>query len=223
MTLTHDRRAELLVACELFKGIDATGLAGLAEVATPVDFPPGHVIARQGDIGTGFFVVVSGEVRVVRDGAVVARLGPGEFFGEGCLIGQPLRLSTARAMVDSEAMQVAKDEMVRVLHAEPAFGELFMAHLLTRNSRVEEDLVDQLFNSSEKRLARTLLLLANFGKDGAPQPITTPISQETLAEIIGTTRSRVSQFMNKFRKLGFIEYNGHLEIHSSLLSVVLRD
>ena len=113
--------------------------------------------------------------------------------------------------------------MIRVLHAEPAFGELFMAHLLTRNSRVEEDLVDQLFNSSEKRLARTLLLLANFGKEGGPQPITTTISQETLAEIIGTTRSRVSQFMNKFRKLGFIDYNGHLEVHSSLLSVILRD
>jgi CRP/FNR family transcriptional regulator, cyclic AMP receptor protein len=155
--------------------------------------------------------------------AVVAILGPGDFFGEGCLIGQPLRLSTARAMVESEVMRVSKGEMIRVLHAEPAFGELFTAHLLTRNSRVEEDLVDQLFNSSEKRLARTLLLLANFGKDGGPQPITTPISQETLAEIIGTTRSRVSQFMNKFRKLGFIEYNGHLQIHSSLLSVILRE
>ena len=154
---------------------------------------------------------------------MVAILGPGEFFGEGCLIGQPLRLATARAMAESEVMRVGKAEMIRVLHAEPAFGELFMAHLLTRNSRVEEDLVDQLFNSSEKRLARTLLLLANFGKDGGPQPITTPISQETLAEIIGTTRSRVSHFMNKFRKLGFIEYNGHLEIHSSLLSVVLRE
>jgi CRP-like cAMP-binding protein len=126
-------------------------------------------------------------------------------------------------MVASEVMRVSKAEMIRVLHTEPAFGELFTAHLLTRNSRVEEDLVDQLFNSSEKRLARTLLLLANFGKDGGPQPITTRISQETLAEIIGTTRSRVSQFMNKFRKLGFIEYNGHLQIHSSLLSVILRE
>jgi CRP-like cAMP-binding protein len=116
-----------------------------------------------------------------------------------------------------------KAEMIRVLHNEPKLAELFMSHLLIRNSRIEEDLVDQLFNSSEKRLARTLLILANFGKDGGPQPITTPISQETLAEIIGTTRSRVSQFMNKFRKLGFIEYNGHLQIHSSLLSVILRD
>jgi CRP-like cAMP-binding protein len=150
-------------------------------------------------------------------------MGPGEFFGEGCLIGQPLRLATAKAMTESQVVRVSKAEMVRVLHAEPRFAELFMTHLLTRNSRVEEDLVDQLFNSSEKRLARTLLLLANFGQDGGPQPITTPISQETLAEIIGTTRPRVSVFMNKFRKLGFIEYNGHLEVHSSLMSVVLRE
>ena len=126
-------------------------------------------------------------------------------------------------MVESEVMRVSKAEMIRVLHDEPAFAELFTAHLLTRNSRVEADLVDQLFNSSEKRLARTLLLLANFGKEGAPEAITTKISQETLAEIIGTTRPRVSFFMNKFRKLGFIEYNGHLKIHSSLLSVILHD
>jgi CRP/FNR family transcriptional regulator, cyclic AMP receptor protein len=126
-------------------------------------------------------------------------------------------------MTESQVVRVSKAEMLRVIHDEPSFAELFMTHLLTRNSRVEEDLVDQLFNSSEKRLARTLLLLANVGQDGGPQPITTPISQETLAEIIGTTRSRVSLFMNKFRKLGFIEYNGHLEVHSSLLSVLLRE
>jgi CRP-like cAMP-binding protein len=126
-------------------------------------------------------------------------------------------------MTESQVVRVSKTEMLRVLHAEPAFAELFMTHLLTRNSRIEEDLVDQLFNSSEKRLARTLLLLANFGKEAGPQPITTPISQETLAEIIGTTRPRVSHFMNKFRKLGFIAYNGHLEVHSSLLSVLLHD
>jgi CRP-like cAMP-binding protein len=136
---------------------------------------------------------------------VVGILSPGEFFGEGCLIGQPLRLATAKAMTESQVVRVDKAEMLCVLHAEPSFAELFMTHLLTRNSRVEEDLVDQLFNSSEKRLARTLLL-ANFGQDGGPEPITIPISQETLAEIIGTTRSRVSIFMNKFRKLGFIEY-----------------
>ena len=154
---------------------------------------------------------------------MVGVLGVGDFFGEGCLIGQPLRLATAKAMIDSDVVRVARTEMVRLLHDEPEFGEVFMKHLLTRNSRIEEDLVDQLFNSSEKRLARTLLLLANFGKDGGPQPIATPISQATLAEIIGTTRPRVSHFMNKFRKLGFIEYNGHLQIHSSLLSVLLRD
>jgi CRP-like cAMP-binding protein len=139
------------------------------------------------------------------------------------LIGQPLRLASAKAMVDSKVMRVDKAEMIRVLHVEPTLGELFTTYLLTRNSRVEEDLVDQLFNSSEKRLARTLLILANFGKAGGPQPITTRISQETLAEIIGTTRGRVSTFMNKFRRLGFIEYNGHLKVHSSLLSVVLHE
>ena len=155
--------------------------------------------------------------------AVIALLGPGEFFGEGCLIGQPRRLATAKAVIDSEVMRVAKAEMMRVLHAEPAFGELFTAYLLTRNSRVEADLVDQLFNSSEKRLARTLLLLANFGKDGGPQPIPTKISQETLAEIIGSTRSRVNTFMNKFRRLGLIDYNGHVRVTSSLLSVILHD
>ena len=155
--------------------------------------------------------------------AVVAMLGAGEFFGEGCLIGQPVRLATARAMVDSEVMRLGKAEMIRVLHDEPLFGELFTAHLLTRNSRIEADLVDQLFNSSEKRLARTLLLLANFGKEEGPQPINTKISQETLAEIIGTTRSRVSFFMNKFRRLGFIDYNGTVKVHSSLVSVVLHD
>jgi CRP-like cAMP-binding protein len=139
------------------------------------------------------------------------------------LNGQSLRLATAHTMTESELMRVQKSEMVRVLHGEPAFAEMFMTHLLTRNSRIEEDLVDQLFNSSEKRLARTLLLLANFGKDDTPQPIATKISQETLADIIGTTRPRVSFFMNRFRKLGFIDYNGDLKVNNSLLSVVLRD
>jgi len=203
-------------------------LATVSRGRTVSDYGKGDVVFLQSGPADAVFYVQKGKIKIVvasRQGkeAVVALLGPGEFFGEGCLIGQPLRLSTARAMVASEVTRVSKAEMIRVLHAEPAFGELFTAHLLTRNSRVEEDLVDQLFNSSEKRLARTLLLLANFGKDGGPQPITTPISQETLAEIIGTTRSRVSQFMNKFRKLGFIDYNGHLEIHSSLLSVILRE
>ena len=187
-----------------------------------------EVVFQQSAAADAVFYIQKGKIKMVvasKQGkeAVVGILGPGEFFGEGCLIGQPLRLATAKAMTDSQVVRVSKAEMLRLLHAEPTFAALFMTHLLTRNTRVEEDLVDQLFNSSEKRLARTLLLLANFGKEGGPQPITTPISQETLAEIIGTTRPRVSHFMNKFRKLGFINYNGHLEIHSSLLSVLLID
>jgi CRP/FNR family cyclic AMP-dependent transcriptional regulator len=146
-----------------------------------------------------------------------------QFIGEGCLTGQPKRIATAIALTECETMRVAKVEILRVLKDEPAFSKMFIAHILTRNIRVEEDLVDQLFNSTEKRLARILLLLANYGKDGGPGPVTAKISQETLAEMIGTTRSRVSHFMNKFRKLGFIDYNGHLEIHSSLLSVILAD
>ena len=205
-----------------------TFLATVARGRSVSDYRPGDVVFLQESPADAVFYIQKGKVKIVvasKQGkeAVVGILGPGEFFGEGCLIGQPLRLSTASAMTEGEVMRVGKNEMIRVLHAEPTFGELFIAHLLTRNSRVEEDLVDQLFNSSEKRLARTLLLLANFGKEGGPQPITTRISQETLAEIIGTTRPRVSHFMNKFRKLGFISYNGHLQVHSSLLSIVLRD
>ena len=186
------------------------------------------VIFRQAGPADAVFYIEKGRIKIVvtsKQGkeAVVGVLGVGDFFGEGCLIGQPRRLASAKAMTDSEIVRVARSEMIRLLQDEPEFGEVFMRHLLTRNSRVEEDLVDQLFNSSEKRLARTLLLLANFGKDGGPQPITTSISQATLAEIIGTTRPRVSHFMNKFRKLGFIEYNGHLQVHSSLLSVLLSD
>src|SRR6187401_2738678 len=153
--------------------------------------------------------------------AVVALLGPDEFIGEGCLIGQPKRLTTASAMTDCEAMRVEKSEIQRVLHGEPEFSRMFVTHILTRNARVEEDLVDQLFNSTEKRLARVLLLLANFGKEGRTEPILAKITQETLAEMIGTTRSRVSHFMNKFRQLGFIDYNGHLEVHNSLVGVLL--
>jgi CRP/FNR family cyclic AMP-dependent transcriptional regulator len=155
--------------------------------------------------------------------AVVAILGTGDFCGEGCLTGQPLRIATASAMTECVIVRLEKAAIIRVIHEEPAFSELFMSHLLTRTIRVEADLVDQLFNSSEKRLARALLLLANFGKEGKPEPVIAKISQETLAEMIGTTRSRVSSFMNKFRQLGFIDYNGHLEVHSSLLNVVLHD
>ena len=149
-------------------------------------------------------------------------LGAGEFFGEGCLVGQSPRLAAARAMTECELCGWRR-AIIRVLHDEPAFSEMFVAHLLARTIRVEEDLVDQLFNSSEKRLARALLLLANFGKEGRPEPIIAKVSQETLAEMIGTTRSRVSHFMNKFRQLGLIDYNGPMEVHSSLLSVVLHD
>jgi CRP-like cAMP-binding protein len=195
---------------------------------TVSDHPKDSTVYRQGGPADAVFYIQKGRVKITvasRQGkeAVIAMMGPDEFFGEGCLVGQSVRLGTATAMVDSKLMRVSKAEMVRVLHEEAAFGELFAAHLLTRNSRIEEDLIDQLFNSSEMRLARTLLLLANFGKDDGPQPITTSITQATLAEIIGTTRPRVSHFMNKFRKLGFISYNGHLQVHSSLLTVVLRD
>jgi CRP-like cAMP-binding protein len=154
---------------------------------------------------------------------VVSVLGGGEFFGDGCLAGQPLRLATAIAITECETTRVEKAEMVRVLHDEPEFSEMFMAHLLTRNSRVEADLVDQLFNSSEKRLARTLLLLANYGRERDPEPISPRITQETLADMIGTTRPRVSVFLNKFRKLGLIDYNGDLKVNSALLNVVLHE
>ena len=156
--------------------------------------------------------------------AVVAILGPGHFFGEGCLNGHPLRIATARTVDECVVTRLEKATMIATIHQEPEFSELFMAYLLTRNSRIEEDLIDQLFNSSEKRLARLLLLLANFGKEGKPEPIVGKFSQETLAEMIGTTRSRVSKFMNKFRDLGFIRYSGStIEVHSALLSVLLND
>jgi CRP/FNR family transcriptional regulator, cyclic AMP receptor protein len=187
-----------------------------------------EVIFAQGDDADAVFYIKKGKVKVAvisEQGkeAVVALLGPNEFVGEGCLIGQPKRLATASAMTECETMRVEKAEIQRVIHDEPAFSEMFVSHILTRNARVEEDLVDQLFNSTEKRLARVLLLLANFGKEGRPEPILAKISQETLAEMIGTTRSRVSHFMNKFRQLGFIDYNGHLEVHTSLLGVLLAD
>jgi len=187
-----------------------------------------EVIFAQGDAADAVFYIKKGKVKVAvlsKDGkeAVVALLGPNEFVGEGCLIGQPKRLATASAMTECETMRVEKTEIQRVIHDEPAFSEMFVSHILTRNARVEEDLVDQLFNSTEKRLARLLLLLANFGKEGRPEPILAKISQETLAEMIGTTRSRVSHFMNKFRQLGFIDYNGHLEVHTSLVGVLLAD
>jgi CRP/FNR family cyclic AMP-dependent transcriptional regulator len=188
----------------------------------------GEVIFSQGERADSVFYIRKGKVKITvvsQQGkeAVVAVLGPGEFCGEGCLAGQPRRMATASAMAECDIMQLQMADIIRVLHEEPAFSEMFVSHLLARTIRVEADLVDQLFNSSEKRLARALLLLANFGKEGRPETVIAKISQETLAEMIGTTRSRVSFFMNKFRKLGLIDYNGHLEVHSSLLNVVLHE
>jgi CRP-like cAMP-binding protein len=187
-----------------------------------------QIVFSQGDPADAVFYVQKGKVKltvVSEQGkeAVIAILGNDEFFGEGCLAGQAQRIATVRVMADSVIVRLDKAAIIRVIHQEPAFSEKFIAHLLGRSIRVEADLVDQLFNSSEKRLARLLLLLANFGKEGSPEPVIPKISQETLAEMIGTTRSRVSFFMNKFRKLGFIEYNGTIEVHSSLLNVVLHD
>jgi CRP/FNR family cyclic AMP-dependent transcriptional regulator len=188
----------------------------------------GQVVFSQGDAGDAVFYIQKGNAKltvVSEQGkeAVIAILGADEFFGEGCLAGQSQRIATVTAMADSVISRLEKSAIIQVIHEEPTFSEKFIAHLLGRSIRVEADLVDQLFNSSEKRLARLLLLLANFGKDGAPEPVIAKISQETLAEMIGTTRSRVSFFMNKFRKLGFIKYNGGIKIHSSLLNVVLHD
>ncbi len=185
-------------------------------------------IFSQGDPADSVFYLQKGTVKVFvvstqGKEAVVALHGSGDFFGEGCLTGQELRLATVSAITDCVITRLDKASITRVLHDEPRFSEMFMSFLLARNARVEEDLVDQLFNSSEKRLARLLLLMANFGKEGEPQRVIGKLSQETLAEMVGTTRSRVSTFMNKFRKLGFIEYNGKLEVHNSLLNVVLHD
>jgi CRP/FNR family transcriptional regulator, cyclic AMP receptor protein len=187
-----------------------------------------QIVFSQGDPADAVFYVQSGKVKftvVSEQGkeAVIAMLGMNDFFGEGCLTGQGQRIATAAAMTDSVIMRLEKATIVRAIREEPAFAEKFIAHLLARAIRVEADLVDQLFNSSEKRLARLLLLMANFGKEEKPEPILAKISQETLADMIGTTRSRVSFFMNKFRKLGFIDYNGEIKVHNSLLNVVLHD
>jgi CRP/FNR family transcriptional regulator, cyclic AMP receptor protein len=188
-----------------------------------------QIVFAQGDPADAVFYIQSGRAKVTvvsEQGkeAVVAILGPGNFFGEGCLAAQPRRMATVSAMTEGLFMRLEKASIVRVIHDEPAFSEMFISHLLARTIRIEEDLIDQLFNSSEKRLARMLLLLANFGKEGRPEPVIANVSQETLADMIGTTRSRVSFFMNKFRKLGFIHYgSAGLEVHSSLLNVILHD
>jgi CRP-like cAMP-binding protein len=203
-------------------------LAIVGEGKAILEFHKDQVVFAQGDAADTVFYIQKGRVKVVvisEQGkeAVVGIFGPGQFFGEGCMNGHSLRIATTTAMEDSRVTAITKAAMLAVLHDQPKFSEMFMAYLLTRNSRIEEDLIDQLFNSSEKRLARLLLLLANFGKEGSPQPIIPNISQETLAEMIGTTRSRVSFFMNKFRKLGLISYHGKIEANSSLLNAVLYD
>jgi CRP-like cAMP-binding protein len=203
-------------------------LAKIGDGRALAKYSKDQIIFSQGEPADAVFYLQKGKVKltvVSEQGkeAVIAILGVDEFFGEGCLAGQMQRMATVTAIADALVMRLEKAAIVRVIHQEPAFSEKFIAHLLGRSIRIEADLVDQLFNSSEKRLARLLLLLANFGKQGTPEPVIAKISQETLAEMIGTTRSRVSFFMNKFRKLGFIEYNGGIEVHSSLLNVVLHD
>ncbi|MGE9010706.1 Crp/Fnr family transcriptional regulator [Leptospira interrogans] len=206
-------------------------LAFLAKVGTGKTisvYRKDQIIYSQGEVADTIFYLQNGGVKIVvlsdqGKEAVVGILEPGQFFGEGCLNGHSLRIATSTATEESLITSISKPAMIAVLHDEPKFSELFIAYLLTRNSRVEDDLIDQLFNSSEKRLARLLLLLAKFGKEGSPTPISPSISQETLAEMIGTTRSRVSFFMNKFRKLGLISYNGKIEVHNSLLDAVLRE
>jgi CRP/FNR family cyclic AMP-dependent transcriptional regulator len=193
-----------------------------------VEYRRSQTIYSQGDPATSVIYIQKGGVKLsvineVGKEAVVGMLGPGDFFGEGCLAGQTICIGTATAITPTTALTIGKNEMVRVLHQEHAFSDRFISYILGRNIRIEEDLVDQLFNSSEKRLARTLLLLACYGKQDQPQKMVPKVSQEMLAEMIGTTRTRVNFFMNKFRKLGFIHYNGGLHVHNSLLSVVLHE
>jgi len=205
-----------------------TFLSKVGEGRRQIKHRKGQILYSQGERAEAVFYIQQGKVKltvVSSQGkeAVVAVLGANDFFGEGCLAGQRVRMATASAMTDCVTVCIEKAAINKVLHKEPAFAEMFIAYLLARTIRVEADLVDQLFNSSEKRLARLLLLLANFGKDTKPEPMIAKISQETLAEMIGTTRSRVSFFMNKFRKLGLIEYNGSIKVNTSLLNLVLHE
>jgi CRP/FNR family cyclic AMP-dependent transcriptional regulator len=192
------------------------------------NFPKQEIIFAQGDEADAVFYIKKGKVEVSVTSAqgkeaVVAILGMDEFLGEGCMIGQPRRLATARAVTECVAMRVDRSEITKIVRDEPAFSQMFITHILAKNARVEEDLVDQLFNSTEKRLARVLLMLANFGKEGRPEPILAEVKQDKLAEMVGTSRARVNHVMNRFLDLGFIDYNGRLEIHSSLLSVMLKE
>ncbi len=203
-------------------------LSKVGEGRTISKYAKGQIVYRQGDLANSVFYVMTGKVKktlLSEQGreAVVAVFGTGDFFGEQCLAGQTRRFTTVSAITECAIMRLPKAKIIEVIYKERAFAELFISHLLARNGRIEADLVDQLFNSSEKRLARTLLLLANFGKEGEPEPILAKISQQTLAEMVGTTRPRVSAFMNKFRKLGLIEYNGNIEVHRSLLNLVLNE
>jgi CRP/FNR family transcriptional regulator, cyclic AMP receptor protein len=219
----HRLKADAKTAFNAQDFLDSAGVARKVE-----EFKKKAKIFAQGDPCKNVLYVQKGGVRlsVVNESgkeAVVAVLGPGDFFGEGCLAGQPIRIGTATAITATTILLIEKKEMIRVLHVEHAFSDRFISHMLSRNIRIEEDLVDQLFNSTEKRLARTLLLLARYGLVDKPQTVLPKISQEMLAEMVGTTRSRVNVFMNKFRKLGFIEYNGKIQVNTSLLSVVLHD
>jgi CRP/FNR family cyclic AMP-dependent transcriptional regulator len=225
--MSAEREAGMNGEFELPFDLDAF-LSAAGRGTTKSPYEEDEVVFSQGEAADSIFYISEGKVKLTvlsaqgRE-AVVAILGPGDFFGEGCLAGQARRMATATAMTECSIARLDKAAMIRVLHDAPEFSEKFMSHLLTRNIRVEADLVDQLFNSSEKRLARMLLILANFGKESKPEPVIAKVSQEMLAEMIGTTRPRVSFFMNKFRKLGLIDYNGQLEVHSSLLNVVLHD
>jgi CRP/FNR family transcriptional regulator, cyclic AMP receptor protein len=203
-------------------------LANVGVGKTILQLKKNQIVFTQGDVADTVYYIQKGKIKLTviskhDKEAVVGILGPGQFFGEGCMNGHLLRIATTSTMEACVITAITKQAMKAALHDQPTFSEMFVAYLLTRNSRIEEDLIDQLFNSSERRLARMLLLLSHFGKEGPPQLITPNISQETLAEMIGTTRSRVSHFMNKFRKLGLISYNGHIEVNSSLLDAVLHD
>jgi CRP/FNR family transcriptional regulator, cyclic AMP receptor protein len=221
----------LMVAAKKLKQFDPkTFLSTIERGRKIVAFPKKQTIFTQGDPSDSVFYIKEGKIKLtvvseIGKEATIGILNEGAFFGEGCLTGQPLRMCSATALTDCSVMRIEKKAMVEVLHREHAFSDMFVAYLLTRNIRYEEDLVDQLFNSSEKRLARILLLLAHFGKEGVPETVIPKMSQETLAEMVGTTRSRVSFFMNRFRKLGFIDYHASdaLQVHSSLLNVVLHD
>jgi CRP/FNR family cyclic AMP-dependent transcriptional regulator len=227
--LRRDRRSAEVASKGTISSFDPKAfLAKIGRGRASSTYRKGESFFSQGDAADSVFYIQRGKVKVTvvsEQGkeAVVAILGEDEFVGEACLAGQTRRIATATAISECEVMRIEKEAFISVLHDEPTFSEVFVAHLLSRTMRVEADLVDQLFNSSEKRLARALLLLANFGKEGKPEAIIAKVSQETLAEMVGTTRSRVSFFMNKFRDLGFINYNGTIEVHSSLLNVVLND